>query len=318
MKTTFIKGHCGWDSVTLIPAEDVPASRQLEVALRVMDAPYQGGLEVGFIGPGNGPNELRLRVADSTSRDWISMCGGMTQVIGKALVETSLGERLRIDFSAQPCTVKLLTDSAIVPIEIEIQHGAAVRVTTIMDGYVAYLYQLGVEPIVLDGVPALATADFVVFDIEALETRYPKLDFARRDPGPHLQAVNELLREFGRSRSCATGVNGMLYDARPEGPGQFRVFPRFLSDDLAAASIPYEFQCGTGTVAVGLALAGLGLIGDGEVLLEWGSRRATPDPYGIRTSRLGVSVRDRRVTAARFSHSVVELLAEGTLFLAEG
>jgi hypothetical protein len=317
MKTTFVKGHCGWDSVTLIPAGDVPASRQLEIALRVMAAPYQGGLEVGFIGPGDGPNELRLRVADSTSRDWISMCGGMTQVIGKALVETSLRERLGIDFSAQPCTVKLLTDSAIVPIEIEIHDGKVVRVTTIMDGYVAYLYQLGVEPIVLDGVPALATADFVVFDIEALETRYPGLDFARRDPGPHLHAVNELLRDFGRRRGCA-GVNGMLYDARPEGPGRFRVFPRFLSDDLAAASIPYEFQCGTGTVAVGIALAGLGLIGDGEVLLEWGSRRATPDPYGIRTSQLGVCVHERRVTAARFSHSVVEILAEGTLFLPEG
>jgi len=51
----------------------------------------------------------------------------------------------------------------------------------------------------------------------------------------------------------------------------------------------------------------------GEVLLEWGSYRQTPDPYGIRTSRVDLAVEGDRVINAAFSHSVIEILAEGKL-----
>ncbi len=66
----------------------------------------------------------------------------------------------------------------------------------------------------------------------------------------------------------------MLYDDRPEGPGQYRAFPRFYSDDLAAARIPWEFQCGTGGIAIAMALAHEGRLpfdsGAGRAVLEWG------------------------------------------------
>jgi hypothetical protein len=317
VKVPFVKGHCGWDTVTLIPAGTIPPSRELDAALRILAAPMQGGLEVGYLARGERPDELRLRIADSTARDWISMCGGMTQVIGKALIESTFRERFGIDVAQSKRTIRLITDSSVVPIEIESDGDRMTLTTTVMDGYAAFLYSLGVRPVTLRGVEGFDVGDFVVFDIVELEKRHPTLDFTRRDPGPHLEIVNDLLREYQRYRRATTGVLGMLYDARPEGPGKFRVFPRFLGEGMAAASIPYEFQCGTGTVAVGIALVAQGLAESGEVLLEWGSAKSTPDPYGIRTSRLTLGVQGGRVTAASFSHSVVEILADGTLFLPE-
>jgi hypothetical protein len=315
----FVKGHCGWDAVTLLAADQLSPECELEVALKIMDAPVNGGLEVGFLRKGARDREIRLRMADSTTRNWVPMCGGMTQVIGKALVESAFRNYFQLDVSGPRLCIMLITDSAVVPIEIEIERGRVRQTTTVMDDYVAFLYRRGVTALKLDGVRALQADDMIIIEIAALEDSHPELDFTRRDRGPHLDVVNQLLVSFQQYRECADGTIGMLYDDRPEGPGQFRLFPRFFSADLSAINVPFEFQCGTGTVGVGVALAyhkQLPFDGpEGRVVFEWGSQRVTPDPYGIRTSTLDLSIGDGRVSAARFTHSVVEVLAEGILTL---
>jgi hypothetical protein len=318
MKVRFVKGHCGWDAVTLLPAGDLPAERELDSALKILDAPVHGGLEVGFMGPGSRAGEIRLRIADSTARDWISMCGGMTQIIGKALVETFFREHFGLDASGPRLRVELVTDSGNIPVEVEIDQGGQVRrVVSVMDGFASYLYSLGVNRMALDGISCVNAGEFAVFDVAALEARHPGVDFTRRDPGRHLDIVNELLREYGRKRGSTAGAMGMLYDDRARKKSAFRVYPRFYSADMAAASIPFEFQCGTGSVAVSVALAyerRLPFAGDaGTVELEWGNPQVTPDPYGVRTSQLDLQLSDGRVGAVRYSHSVIEILAEGTL-----
>src|SRR5262249_19646107 len=135
---------------------------------------------------------------------------------------------------------------------------------------------------------------------------------------PHLEIVNNLLANFARHNENYNGAIGILYDERPEGPGRFRVFPRFWGGAHAAARLPFEFQCGTGSIGLAIALAHSGRLpfrgSEGRVVLEWGSQRTTPDPYGIRVSDLTIGgVQGGRLSHARFSHSVVELLAEGTL-----
>jgi hypothetical protein len=135
----------------------------------------------------------------------------------------------------------------------------------------------------------------------------------------HLEIVNGILKTFGARYSSDGGVVGMLYDTRPDGPGQYRLYPRFYSADLAASRQAYEFQCGTGTVAVGVALAARALLladdADGHLVFEWGNPRVTPDPYGIRTSQFDYATAGGRLVRASFSHSVVEILAEGRLTL---
>jgi hypothetical protein len=314
----YVKGHCGWDTVTLVPAGQIPAERELEAALEIMRPPIDGGLEVGWLSPGDGPGRIRLRMVASTVGGWITMCGGMTQVIGKALVETGLGARLGID-PAPDLEVVLVTDAGDIPVRVAVEHGRVAEVTTVMDRYVEHVRELGIEPLTIRGTPLLRVGKYAVFDIADLESAHPGLDFTRRDPGAHLDVLHELLREF-RVLVGDPGVNGMLFDDRPEGPGDFRVFPRFYSDDLAAARIPWEFQCGTGGIAVAVALAHRGRLpftdGVGTVLLEWGSIRVTPDPYGIRTSKLELELSEGELRGASFSHSVVEVTSEGRLFLA--
>jgi hypothetical protein len=314
----FVKGHCGWDVVTLLPEGQIPATDELAVSLKILSAPIDGGLEVGWLGGGCRPGEIRLRMVNSTTRTWIPMCGGMTQVIGKALIETFFRELFNIDTSQSVLLVTLITPSGGIPIRVESRNGHVLRVTTTMDNYLAGAYHAGVEPLLLEGVPVLRVGKYAVIDVVALESIHPDVDFTRRDPGRHLDIVNDVLRAF-RHRLGVTGVNGMLYDERPEGQGQYRVFPRFYSDDLAAARIPWEFQCGTGSVVVAMTLAHEGRLPfrtqRGEVSLEWGSNRVTRDPYGIRMSQLYLDLTGKRVTKASFSHSVVEIIAEGKLTL---
>jgi len=312
----FVKGHCGWDVVTLLPEGQIPAADELAVAVKVISAPIDGGLEVGWMGLGDRPDEIKVRMVDSTTKSWIPMCGGMTQVIGKALVETFLRDHFNIDTSQPLLTMKLITESGEIPIQIKVRNAKAVGVTTIMDNYLHYLYRSGIEQLFLQGIPLLRVGNYAVIDVAVLEKKHPNIDFTRRNSGPHLQIVNDVLRAFGRHLSL-DGVSGMMCDQRPEGPGQYRVFPRFYSADLAAARIPWEFQCGTGSIAVAMALAHERRLpfktNRGEVLLEWGSYQTIRDPYGIRTSQLHLELKDSRVTKASFSHSVVEILAEGRL-----
>ena len=318
VKLEFVRGHCGWDVVTLLPDGQVPASDELACSVKILGAPMDGGLEVGWLGRGAHDDEITLRMVNSTTKNWIPMCGGMTQVIGKALIETFLQKHFNIDVSQPVLNLKLMTPSGAIPVRIDRRDGQAANVTTTMDNYLSYLYQRGIEPLVLEGIPLLRVGTYAVVDVLALERRHPGVEFTRRDPGLHLDIVNRVLRAF-REYVGLSGVNAMLYDDRPEGLGQYRVFPRFYSDDLAAARMPWEFQCGTGSIAVAMALAHAQrwpfTCGEGTVVLEWGSYRSTRDPYGIRTSTLQFDLDGTRVATASFSHSVIEILVEGHLIL---
>ncbi len=72
----FVKGHCGWDVVTLLPEGEVPGTEELAASVKIVSAPLYGGLEVGWMGRGERPDEIRLRMVNSTTKNWIPMCGG--------------------------------------------------------------------------------------------------------------------------------------------------------------------------------------------------------------------------------------------------
>src|SRR5882724_5926751 len=267
----YLKGHCGWDVLSLLLAEEIPRAEQLDTALKVIDPPIDGGIEVGLLGRTATPGDIRLRITDTSTRKWLTMCGGMTQVIGKALIETRLRDYFAIDTAAPVVNVRLITDACVIPMAIEVSAGKAVRVTSHMESYLDLTYSIGVRPIELSGVRALDVGEYLLIRVQDLEAAHPGIEFTRRDPGPHLDIINESLRQYGAKHRRSAGDLAILYDDRPEGPGQFRLFPRFL--DATAARIPYEFQCGTGTVATAVALAHTGRLpfaGErGELLIEW-------------------------------------------------
>jgi hypothetical protein len=313
----FVRGHCGWDVLTLVPEGQIAPDQELAAALKILDAPLQGGLEVGYLGRTERDKMISMRMVSSTHRDWIPMCGGMTQVVGKALVETSLRDYFGLQVSSDLLEVGLLTPSGEIPLTISVDDGRVTRVVTGMKNYVGQVYRDGVEDMEIDGVPLVRSGEFAVFNVADLEKRFPGFDFTDRRFGPALDQLHEVLAEFGR-RTRWPGVSGMMFDDRADSGGQYRIYPRFLSDDLAAASCPWEFQCGTGSVAVAIALHRLGRIPKDartELVFEWGNRHVTPDPYGVRLSHIEVVTGADQVIDASFSHSHIEILAEGKLCL---
>ena len=54
----FVRGHCGWDLVTLLNGEEIPQGEEHNVAHTLFAPPCNGGVEVGFMYPpeGEGPH----------------------------------------------------------------------------------------------------------------------------------------------------------------------------------------------------------------------------------------------------------------------
>lgn len=296
----YVVGECGHDRCTVVHADDIPEEQHKQFALEVLD--FKKGLEVGMLYKQLPfPGHARLRVLDTTEMDWVPMCGGITQVIGKALIETALGDL----FELKQGRLDLLTDSGTVPIVVDTE-----GTITEMDRYAESLYKMGVQRGLAGSVPVVDVGEFLVMRIEDLSEVHPGLDFTRRTPGEHLDIVNAYTKSCGKTMT-------MLWDLVEDG---YRLFPRFL--DETAQKIPYEFQCGTGTVAFVIALTEIGhLFRDiphriqGNLEMEWGNIDVTPDPWGVRVSNVWYELVHNRVKSVSYNHSAVKIHEAGTLWL---
>jgi hypothetical protein len=316
----YIKGHCGWDSVTLLYGEEIPAGEEHRIAHALLEPPCSAGVEIGFMYPPEGEENIRLRVIDSTTRTWLPMCGGMSQVIGLAAFTTSMQEKFKIKKRLPATRVDVQTDSGLVPIEVNFDGDRISRVTTHMADYARFLYQDGVRPVIVRGIPAMKVGYFLVFKMDDLKGAYPDVEFGHRRPGAHMELLGEIQQEYLREQGIdAATLYSMIYDLHPEDGGDARIFTRFFKGKGVPQSSPMEAQCGTGTVAVGIAMAEKGELpfsgARGQVVFEWGSRRLTPDPYGARKSFLDIKLEKGRLDWAGFGHNVVELLSVGTVYL---
>lgn len=149
----YVKGHCGWDSVTLLYGEEIPAGEEHRIAHTLLEPPCSAGVEIGFAYPPEGTENIRLRVIDSTTRTWLPMCGGMSQVIGLAAFTTSMQEKFKIKKRLPATLIDVQTDSGLVPIEVGFDGNRISRVTTHVADYARFLYQDGVRPVTVRGTP---------------------------------------------------------------------------------------------------------------------------------------------------------------------
>jgi len=316
----YVKGHCGWDSVTLLYGQEIPAGEEHRIAHTLFEPPCSGGVEIGFMYPAEGDENIRLRIIDSTTRTWLPMCGGMSQVIGLAAFTTSMRDKFKIEKRLPSTLINVQTDSGLVPIEVEFGGDGISRVTTHMADYARFLYQDGVEAVTVRGIPAMKVGYFLIFKMDDLNQAYPDVEFGHRRPGPHMELLGAIQQEYLRERHInASTLYSMIYDLHPEDGGDARIFTRFFKGKGVPQPTPLEAQCGTGTIAVGIAMAEkdeLHFQGKrGQVVFEWGSRRLTQDPYGARKSFLDMELGQGRITWAGFGHNVVELQTVGTVYL---
>jgi hypothetical protein len=313
LKLDFIRGHMGGNKIILLVGAQFPAGRELELAVKILGPNYLDGHEAGLLYPGRFGADLAVKIAEPTAPSFISACGGLTQVLGKALVETDLGERFSIP-AAEPLTAVVLeTGAGLANISVEVNGGKVQRVVTEMEAFVRECYGRGVGPLVLQGIPAMRVGKFLVVNGDAIRERCPGIDWAAGDSSAR-RILTELQKDFIK-RTGELEYNYCLYDWNPQNGGDARVvFPHCLPQEFI------EPSCGTGSVAVGIALLESGemqqrlgqWVNCNRLRLEAGGgiELGGPDITELFFDLEGGSLR-----SVSFAHSLVEITAMGQVLL---
>lgn len=96
----FIKGHMCENEIIGLLGDQIPRGREIEVALNALDPLNIRGDEAGLLYKGEGDTNITVKIGGG-SRRFISMCGGLIQVLGKALIGTNLSEHLILSLKDQ-------------------------------------------------------------------------------------------------------------------------------------------------------------------------------------------------------------------------
>lgn len=312
MKARFVKGHMGGNTIALFRRDSFLSDRKLELVLEALRNEDLACHEAGLLSPGSSQGHLGLAIVGRSSANWISACGGLTQVLGHAFADRTSCEHLGLDLLFPPATVVLETEAGPTPVNL-VREGGKLMVWTDMTAFLEELYRDGFEELVLCGFPTRRIGKFLAIDADVLRNLHP--DDEIQALGPRVrQTLTDIQRAFFRhmgreSRDLA------LYDDRCSHKTHFRItFPHYLPEGHI------EPACGTGTVAAGLALFLAGKLEDrklaraetDEIIFESGGG---PSLGGPERTLLRLEQANGRICRAHFSHNRVELTAVGDVFL---
>jgi hypothetical protein len=309
MKLDFVRGHMGGNLIILLRGDQLPAGRELEIAVKLMGPNYLHAHEAGILYRTGTPGQIEVKIVEPTLPCFISACGGFTQVLGAALIETELGELFGVEQGASHAEALLLTGCGPTKLNIETLNHKAVRIMTDMECFVDECYERGVGPLHFHGVDVMQAGKFLVVDAEKFSEACPEADFTCwNDPARDLmhRIQHDFMKETGEAEP-----NVVLYDWSPLNGGDLRaVFPHYVQDDF------FEPSCGTGSVALGIALMASGELSrlqpgsTGRLTLNIESGGGI-ELGGPEITLLEMNFDAGRVSSAVFSHSLVEVTAVG-------
>lgn len=308
----FAKGHMGGNEIVLLNGTQVPAGRELEATLSLLDPPNVRGHQGVLLYPGE-ENQLTAKIVSVSSRGFISSCGGLTQVLGKILAETEFLKDFRIPLQEPQAKVELLTEAGKFEIIIDHQDGAADRVFSVMNPFVEECYQVGVRCLEIGGVAVTQVGRILVLDGDDLRKIHPEINLEKMDEAA-IQALTAVQQRF-----LADVFHGKemgyfaVYDFHPQRSGEGRaIFPH----NIAVGHI--EPSCGTGTVAIGIAVVENGKRSPaaGKLSLSFESGGSPDSIGGPDNTRLEIRVGENgRVVEAGFTHDLVENIATGQTWI---
>ncbi len=303
----------GGNEILLLDGCQIAKGKELEVGLSALNAPNIRGHQAGLLYKSERNAPLKARIVDAASRGFIAVCGGFTQVLGRALVETDLSEKLDVEVTEPVTQVVLQTDAGPIPIEVRSNNGRVERVDTNMKSFVVECYELGIQAIKVNGVKAMRVGKFLVLNADEITRQYPEIGFEILD-NKTLTILKKLQDAFDGHRYLKQrNADLALYDLDPLNPTNSGrvIFPHRIS----IGSI--EPACGTGTVAVGIAMVEQEEVelSDGALELYFESGGDISTIGGPQVTTLKLHIKAGKVVDAGFSHSLVEILAMGTLTL---
>lgn len=313
MKLDFVKGHMGGNTITILDGRQMPKGGELETVLEVINDKYLCSHEAGILYPGKDGSDLELGIVGRASRKFISACGGLTQVLGKALASTDWSQRFDLSIQGKRF-IRLGTPAGITLIRIT-GEGDEISTETDMTSFLEEIHELGEETLLLWGVRSRRVGKFLVINADDL------LDVI---PGAGIQRLDDITRnrivamqaEF-LSSSRYAGLDLALYDTHPaREENHFRVvFPHSIPDGLI------EPSCGTGSVAVAVAAFQEGsTTGSGSrdgsnsqiFRMESGGDLSLGGPD---ISSVTMVIEKEKIKKAFFSHSNVEITCGGSIWL---
>jgi hypothetical protein len=309
----FIKGHMGGNRILLLDGSQLLSERLLPQALMALDDLCLAGHQAGIFYPPERGGTIRVRVVSVCGRDFIPTCGGLTQVLSRALVETPLSQRFPAVVGDGRAHIVIEFDSLDIATEVELQDGRFACVTTDFSAFARNLLLRGFERVDLGGLHAWRSGYFFVLDADQVRTKHPEVNFEAMD-----DTTKDLITLLQYRFLGATGLTSWdftLFDRQAEGHGDVRaVFPHNVRIGFL------EPSCGTGSVALALTLLTsgdwrqLGQIADGwyTLRLQTGGKAVMggPDLTTVRVERI-----DGGIGRVQFSNSNVQLLAHGTVTL---
>ena len=302
LKVDFVKGHMGGNEIILVNGGQIPKHHRIKAALSLMESPGIRGDQVGILEKPHEGGDVKVRIVDKTEKTYITMCGGLTQVLPRALRETDLGKRYGIGKTFKELALE--TDLGTVKISVRKTRNK-VRTYTDMTKFVEECYRYGVSRIQVEGVDALKVGEFLVVDVQKLRERYAQVNFEEMNAEAR-EILLSMQKDFDRQHLWPNpNSNYSLFAMYPEDPTHGRVvFPH----NITTGHI--EPSCGTGTTAVAVALAETKRTADGLVTLRFDSGGG-PFLGGPETTEVRMVVENSRVKHAEFSHSLVEITANG-------
>ncbi|MBS3736223.1 MAG: hypothetical protein V5A87_05320 [Candidatus Bipolaricaulota bacterium] len=306
-KLNFVKGHMGGNQIILTLKEDYPGENYLETALPLLKPPHIQGDQLGILTvQPDGEAEMKVKIVDSSNDDYLEMCGGLAQVLGKAIVEVDLVSKFRPDLDSTPLDITLETDIGPVPLRINHGKGQVQEVFTGMKAFVDRCYEKGVSKIQLDEVPATKVGDFLVVEGNKIEEAFPGVNLENIDDGA-VEVLKEIQKDFDRKDFMAKkNADFAIYDLDSNSHAGRLIFPHRVT------SGHIEPACGTGTVAVGIAMAERRQLSeDGERELDFESGGSPTAIGGPDLTTIQLVLKKNRIEDIYLRHSLVEILATG-------
>ena len=303
----FLKGHMGGNEIVLAPRGRFPESAELELSLEILERPQIGGDQLGLLFDLPETSHVGAKIIDINSRDYIPMCGGMTQVLGKAHLELDISDIFELDSSMSNDEIRLETELGGFPIR-DAPEG---RVITVMDTFLNYVYEAGVERGTLNGVKSFKVGDYFVTFEDEIKKRYPETSFhpLNKEAG---EILIELQKKFRHEFDTGKENRDLAIIGEPENEARTArlIFPHNISEGLI------EPTCGTGAVAAAVALVEKGSIsGSGRMDLGFETGGGKEYIGGPEVTKVVLEVKSGKVRKGQFSHELVEILAAGNVFL---
>lgn len=309
----FVKGQMGGNEIVLLDGTQVPEGKEIEWALEVLNPPSIRGHQLGLLYEGEEVNRIKAKIVSVSRKDFISSCGGLTQVLGKAILEENLAEYLGLQIHFPVTNLILETDAGPVLIAAEDVDEGAKTITTNITPFVNECYEVGTWPMKVAGVRATKVGKVLVADMEEIKKRFPNVDSSQIGQ-PTLDVLWQIHREFLRKVYPGgwRGGDFAVYDMSISENAQGRViFPHYIPEGHI------EPACGTGTVAVSIAIAERGnmLPRNGTAELTFRSGGSSAEIGGPDLTKVCLRIKAGKVIEASFTHSPIEILAVGRLWL---